>query len=83
MERRFGPYTIDSFADDRNALLPRFNASWFCVRSEGFNALAIPWDGGNNWLHPPTLIIGHVIAKLRSDRATSTLLVSRWRAAPW
>ena len=83
VERRFGLHTIDRFADDRNALLARFNSRWCCVGSEGVDALAIQWGGENNWLHPPTSIISRVIAKLRADRAAGTLLVPRWRAAPW
>ena len=41
-ERRFGSHTINRFADDRNACLPRSNSCLFCAGSEGVDALAIP-----------------------------------------
>jgi hypothetical protein len=81
LDRRFGPHTVDRFADDQNKHVSSFNSRWFCPGTSAVDALAEPWSGENNWLHPPTALISIVIAKLRDERGHGTLIAPRqvWR----
>jgi hypothetical protein len=81
LDRRFGPHTVDRFADDQNKLVSCFNSRWWCPGTSAVDALAEPWSSENNWLHPPLALISIVIAKLRVERGCGTLVAPRqvWR----
>ena len=82
----WGPRTIDRFASakDRQPLgaphTGRFCSRYFHPDAEWTDALSIRWEGENNWLFPPTHLVGATIAHLRLTGAEGTLICP---AAPW
>jgi len=56
LERRFGPHTIDRYASESNALLPRFNSASPSEASAGALALSQHWENENNFAfnRPPS-----------------------------
>ena len=77
----WGPHTVDRFADDKNAHLASFNSKVFCPGTSGVDAFRFSWVGQNNWLCPPISLILRVLEKVRTDRATATLVVPWWESS--
>ena len=78
INKAFGPFTIDRFADDLNKKLHRFNSKYHCPYTEGVNAFSIDWKGENNWICPPVHLIGSVLRHMRLCKCSGTLLVPVW-----
>lgn len=79
----WGPHTIDRFATDYNRKCIRFNSRWWCPGTEAVDAFSVSWSHDDNWLVPPPRLICKVISKLFSDKAKSTLVVPKWKSAPY
>ena len=82
----WGPHTIDRFAtaDNCQPLCPphagRFCSQFFHPEAEWVDALSLPWGGENNWVFPPTHLVGSAVAHLRACGAAATLICP---SAPW
>ena len=83
LDRRFGPFTVDRFATNLNAQLPRFNTRYWEPNSEGINALAQDWSGENNYANPPWALIPRILQKVIADQAECTIITPIFRAQPW
>ena len=83
LNRRFGPFTIDRFATNLNAQLPRFNSRYWEPNSEGINALAQDWHAENNFANPPWALIPRVLQKVIADQAECTIITPIFPAQPW
>ena len=83
LNKRFGPFTIDSFADDENKKVHRFNSKYHTPLTEGVNAFTFSWAGENNWLCPPISLISSTISHMRICKCQGTLLVPIWPSAPY
>ena len=81
INNRFGPFTIDRFADNVNTKVRRFNSRFYCPETENVDAFTEDWARENNWLCPPISLIGCVIRHLRICRAKGTLLIPVWQSA--
>ena len=53
----WGPFTIDRFADNKNAKLKKFNSKFCCPDTSHIDAFTIGWENGNNYLVPPTYLV--------------------------
>ena len=53
LNRWYGPYTLDVFASDSMALLPRFYSKALCPGSLGVDALSHSWANEWLWINPP------------------------------
>ncbi len=82
-EQRWGPHTIDRFADHRNAKLPRFNSKYYVPGTEAVDAFACNWKGDMNWLCPPIAMIARTILHLQDCQARGTLAIPEWRSQPY
>jgi len=83
LQKRFGPHTIDRFADRHNTKTKRFN-SWRREQgSEGVDAFSMSWKGENNWVVPPIPLLPRVAQKLESKGATATVVTPKWPAQTW
>lgn len=84
-EQRWGTHTIDRFATCLNRQVTRYNSHprWHDADSEARDAFTQIWTHENNWINPPWDLISSVIAKLRRERASATLVVPVWTTAPW
>ena len=49
----FGPFSVDRFADDRNRKLERFNSRYYCPGTSHVNSFTADWRNENNWLCYP------------------------------
>ena len=78
---RFGNFTVDRFADDRNKKLPIFNSRYYCPGTSHVNSFTADWSKDNNWLAPPISLIGSTIKHLRACKGTGTLLIPAWESS--
>ena len=78
---RFGPFTVDRFADDRNKQLPIFNSRYYCPGTAHVNSFTADWSHDNNWLSPPISLIGSTIKHLKACKGTGALLVPAWESS--
>eukprot|EP00854_Cymbomonas_tetramitiformis_P034342 gene34342-biopygen26299 len=53
----WGPHTVDRFASEISAQLPRYFAGWHDPRCEGVDSLAYDWRGEINWVNPPWALL--------------------------
>jgi hypothetical protein len=83
LDRRFGPHTIDLFANGDNAQLDRYYAQHWDYDATSFDALSQDWKGENCWCNPPFELIGRILEHARSQRATITLIFPCWEHQPW
>ena len=81
ISKRYGPFTVDRFADNRNRKTKRFNSKFYCPETESVNCFTNDWNGENNYLCPPTNLIGSTIRHLRICNASGTLIVPVWPSA--
>jgi len=80
----YGPHSIDLFASDANAQLPRFYSMLGGGRAAGENALLQSWEGENAYVAPPWKLIGAVLNKFDSCSSLAcTLLIPDFPGAKW
>ncbi len=79
----WGPHTIDRFADDSNAQIPRFDSRWWCPRTEAVDTFTRNWRGENNWWVPPLYLVGRTVKHAMLCGCVGTLLIPRWESAPF
>ena len=41
------------------------------------------WEGENNWLVPPPVLISNVVKKLLKEKVKATLVIPVWKSAPF
>ena len=81
LEELWGPHSVDRFACSYNAKLPRFNSRFLQPGTEAVDAFSQDWSSDNNWLVPPTALIGRVLNHMRDCKAVGTLIVPIWKSA--
>lgn len=75
---RWGPHTIDRFANHQNKQLTRFNSTFSCPGSKHMDHFSLLWHGENNWVVPPIYLIPRVINHIVATRSSGTLVVPKW-----
>lgn len=84
LERRFGPHTVDRYAEAATAKLARFNALLPHAASEGAAALAQEWRGENNYVFPPPTELPRIAQLLHEQPSVSaTVVAPHWPAQAW
>jgi len=73
----------DLFATYANTQLPRFFSQRPDPMSAGIDAFLQPWRHMAGYANPPFALIGRVLAKVRDEQATITLVAPVWRSSPW
>ncbi|GAQ87463.1 reverse transcriptase [Klebsormidium nitens] len=82
--RQFGPFTVDRFASEHNAKLPRFDAFFWCPGAAAANTFTQDWGSPErNYCFPPPALVAPALRHARACRARMTLVVLGWRSAPW
>ncbi|KAK3273735.1 hypothetical protein CYMTET_18036 [Cymbomonas tetramitiformis] len=81
--KQWGPYTVDRFASEISAQLPRYYAAWKDPRCEGVDSLTYDWRGENNWVNPPWALLDEVAHKLREEGAAATVVAPYWPGQSW
>ena len=80
-ENKWGPHSVDTFANHENAQLPRFNSRFWCPGTEAVDAFSVPWANENNWVVPPIFLISKVLNHIAASGARGTLVVPAWPSA--
>ena len=60
----YGPFTIDTFADNFNCKVEKFNSNYYCPETSHVNAFTANWIDKENWLCPPVSCIVSVMRHL-------------------
>ena len=84
LDLKWGPHTIDRFADSQNTQLPRFNSRYADPYAEAVDSLAQNnWGSENNYVNPPFCLLPRVMEKIRLSGAAATVVAPLWRSQPW
>jgi hypothetical protein len=83
LQQRYGPHTIDRFASQLSAQLPRYNSRWEDPQSEGVDSLLRSWRGENNYVNPPWTLLDQVAQKLEEDPVPCTVVAPHWPEKDW
>ena len=83
LDARYGPHEVDLFASPHNTHCPRFFSLPAFPGCDAVDALAQSWASGNLWANSPFNAIPRVLAKIRADAATVTLILPVWQAQAW
>ena len=83
LDLKWGPHSIDRFADEHNHLLPRFDSRFWNPYCEAMDTFTRSWDFDNNWVCPPPHLVPQTLKHMRSCCAQGTLIVPLWRSAPF
>ncbi|KAK3280628.1 hypothetical protein CYMTET_11540 [Cymbomonas tetramitiformis] len=77
-EREWHQHTMDRFASELSAQLPRYYAQWHDPGCEGVDSLAFSWLGEVNWVNPPWSLLDEVAHKLREEKCAATVVAPYW-----
>ena len=79
--QKWCPFSVDRFADHKNAKLQNFNSEFWCPGTSGVDAFAYDWRSDLNWLVPPVCLIPRVLKHLVNCRARGVLVVRKWESS--
>ena len=82
LDRKWGPHSIDRFADMHNHQVQRFNSRYWNPGSEAVDAFTCDWSGEINWWCPPPFLIPRLLRHAQATRAAGTLVAPQWYSAP-
>ncbi|KAK3251021.1 hypothetical protein CYMTET_39632 [Cymbomonas tetramitiformis] len=82
-EEQWGEHSVDRFASEISAQLPRYYSAWHGPGCEGVDSLAYDWRGEHNWVNPPWGLLDEVAHKLREEGAAATVVASYWPEQSW
>ena len=74
LDLKWGPHSIDRFADEHNHLLPRFDSRFWNPYCEAMDTFTRSWDLDNNWLCPPPHLVPRTLRHMRSCCPQGTLI---------
>ena len=80
MVRDYKPVDRTSNASGYNSKLPRFNSRFLQPGTEAVDAFSQDWSTENNWLPPPTVLIGRSLSHLSDCEVIGTLIVLMWKS---
>ncbi len=75
---RWGSFTCDAFADNKNTKLKKYFSKHWCPGTAGIDALTQNWS---NELVPPPRLGLDVLTKLKSVNGKGVLICPKWRSA--
>ena len=81
LNRVWGPFTVDRFADNKNCKTKVFNSKYWCPNTSCVDAFSTSWQHENNYLVPPIHLIPKVIKQLRLSKAQGVLVAPFWPSA--
>ncbi|KAK3246029.1 hypothetical protein CYMTET_44423 [Cymbomonas tetramitiformis] len=82
-EEQWGEHSVDRFASEISAQLPRYYSAWHDPGCEGVDSLAYDWRGEHNWVNPPWGLLDEVAHKLREEGAAATVVAPYWPGQSW
>lgn len=83
IDQIFGPHSIDLMASAVNTQVNRFY-SWIPdLKSLGVDAFLFSWNIENAYVNPPWFLIPRILAQIRAQKATVTLIAPIWPSQIW
>ena len=83
LSKKWGNHDIDRFSSNLNNKCYRFNSKYWVPGTEAIDAFDQNWQGVKNWMVPPPSVGSKVIKKVIKDKADGTLILPKWRSAPF
>ena len=84
LDRLWGPHTIDRCASMNNRQVSHYNSMFYDPETSGVDCLAQQdWGVHNNFINPPFCLIPRILAVLRKQQATGTLIAPMWKSKSW
>lgn len=84
LDNKWGPHTIDHFADLMNTQLPLYNSRFRDPQSTGVDAPSQrDWAQHNNWVCPPFRLLPKILDVLCEQKAVATVVAPWWPAQPF
>ncbi|CAI5473187.1 unnamed protein product [Closterium sp. Yama58-4] len=83
LERRWGPHTVDLFANANNAQLSRFFSKVPHPHSTAVNAFSQDWGAEHGFAFPPPHLIPATLRHAKRTSASLTLVIPEWTGASW
>ena len=81
LEDKYGPFTVDLFANEFNRKVSKFYAQFFAPSAAGVEAFSQDWHGERAWVCPPVKHVIGVIKKIRQEAMSGILIVPDWKSA--
>ena len=81
LDRRFGPFSVDCFANYHNKKCTKFYSLFHSPGAAGVDAFTYNWEGENCLLVPPVSIVSRVLKHLKTCKAKGTLVAPYWSSA--
>ena len=81
LDSRWGPFTVDCFANYYNKKVDKFYSLFATPGSAGVDAFAFDWRNECCLLVPPVALVGRVLNHLLTCQAKGVLVVPHWTSA--
>ena len=81
LNHRWGPYSVDCFANYYNHKLPRFFSRFWKPNTASVDFSIQPLRGENCWVVPPVSIVPRVLHYMKSQNAVGTVFLPFWPSA--
>jgi hypothetical protein len=82
IEMTSGPHTIDAFASDATAQLPRFYSRYIEPNSSGINAFTQNYAAEHVYAFPPTALAPYFVRLLQQQHARGTVVIEQLEPLP-
>jgi len=85
LSEKWGPVTIDRFANENNSKVKKFNSKYVCKNSSGIDAFSFDWSNEVNWLVPPIHLIPKAITHFITSKhySKAIMLCPYWTSATY
>jgi len=81
LNRKYGPFTVDRFANEINKRVSVFNSKFYCPGTSAVDSFTQNWQHENNWICPPVKLIGSVFKHMDICKCRGTVLIPLWKSA--
>ena len=81
LNHRWGPHSVDCFANYYNHKLPRFFSRFWNPNTAGVDFFIQPLRGENCWVVRPVSIVPRVLHYMKSQNAVGTVILPFWPSA--
>ena len=83
LEHRFGPHSLDCFANYKNAKIKKFFSRFWNPGATGIDAFYQDWSHENCLVVPPVPIVARVVIFMSHNGFKGTLVVPYWTSASY
>ena len=81
LDNRWGPFTLDCFANASNAKCPKFFSLFLTPGTAGVDAFSFSWDKEFCLLVPPVALIGRCLSHLAKCQGKGVLIAPLWQSS--